>query len=614
MNSNNIHPNHDQQVSTNVQRKKCHGNRRDQRFRKKCRAKGMKPKIIEKLLMKRKQAENQNHNNTKYTNMQKIQSNKQTTDINNSSKPTTINPNKRKRDVSLQELKLNSTLAQSTNQLSTSQPLSKKIKEKNKTTANSSMQNDNNTNKRKYRRSMYLKRLLPRFFKRLSKILKYPPLKDKVTRDFLCARLELMDQQYCLIVDQELWQSYVNIGLEHHIWPNQLYNIAMTTDFELCRQYIIKYIKDIEHELDLYQMKLREQTQLCPVTTLPLVQIDSHLKKLVQRERHYLSVRNNDQLNKFKDDLHVQQLFETISQYQLTFDHNEYRNQLIEIRNKQGAIWEELLILHMRVLCNFLPPKFTELEKFIAPNNYSPKIQNRIAIQVKNNHIKIIKEAKRIWLNIALRAYEITIQEYDHQYRSIWFELKSRLLNDTTVNGGVIFNHFNEYITSQKTKLKNDIRNNVASYRYMLLQNRQRSVSSKNTIRVSPEPYLDLLTNPFNENEWNHLSLGPSFIRLNESAIRPVEQQEAEIKNEHKEITEKVHSHLIQKHSIPFKARILTDYSNDVFDHFNQCYFTPLSCKEQIEVFEQAQKTATIRQKIKKHDLILRVTDTPPDK
>ncbi|CAF1530610.1 unnamed protein product, partial [Rotaria sordida] len=121
--------------------------------------------------------------------------------------------------------------------------------------------------------------------------------------------------------------------------------------------------------------------------------------------------------------------------------------------------------------------------------------------------------------------------------------------------------------------------------------------------------YLDLLTNPFNENEWNHLSLGPSFIRLNQSAIRPVKHQEAEIKNEHKEITEKVHSHLIQKHSIPCKARILTDYSNDVFDHFNQCYFTPLSCKEQIEVFEQAQKTATIRQKIKKHDLILRVTD-----
>ncbi|CAF1086766.1 unnamed protein product [Rotaria sordida] len=62
--------------------------------------------------------------------MQKIQSNKQTIDTNNYSKPTTINPNKRKRDVSLQELKFNSTLVRSTSQLSTSQPLSKKNKGK----------------------------------------------------------------------------------------------------------------------------------------------------------------------------------------------------------------------------------------------------------------------------------------------------------------------------------------------------------------------------------------------------------------------------------------------------------------------------------------------------
>ncbi|CAF1182798.1 unnamed protein product, partial [Rotaria sordida] len=116
MNPNNTNSNNDQQFPTHVRRKKCHGNRRNQRFRKKCRAKGMKPKIIEKLLMKRNQAENRNHNNRKHTNIQKTQSNKQTTDINNHSKPTTINPIKRKRDLSLQE----------TSQLSTSQPLSKK--------------------------------------------------------------------------------------------------------------------------------------------------------------------------------------------------------------------------------------------------------------------------------------------------------------------------------------------------------------------------------------------------------------------------------------------------------------------------------------------------------
>ncbi|CAF1489078.1 unnamed protein product [Rotaria sordida] len=537
--------------------------------------------------------------------MQKIQSNKQTTDINNSSKPTTINPNKRKRDVSSQDLKLNSTLVRSTN---TSQPLSKKIKEKNKTTTNSSMQNDNNTNKRKYRRPMYLKRLLPRFFKRISKILNYS-LKDKVTRDFLIARLELLDEQYCLTVDQQLWQSYVNIGIEHQIWPNQLYNMAKTTDFELCQQYVIKYIKDIEHEHNLCQMKLREQSQLCSITTLPLDRIDSHMKKIVQNERHYLSLRNNEQLSKFKDDLHEQQLFETISQYRLTFDQNEYLNQLMSIRNEQGKIWEEYLVLHMRILCNFLPLKFNELENFTSPTIYTPKIQNKLAIQVNNDRIKIIKETKRIWLNIAFYAYEVKLQEYDHQYQSIWFELKSRLFNDTTVNGNVIFNHFNEYMTSQTNKLKSDIRHNLTSYRHILLENRQRSVSSKNTIRVSPEPYLDLLENPFNEPEWNYLCLGPSFIRLNQSAIRTVDQQKSEIKNEHKDITKKVESHLIKHYHIPWKSRALTDYSNEVFDHFNQCYFTPLSCKEQIEVLEQAQKTTSIRQKIKKYDLILRLTD-----
>ncbi|CAF5136358.1 unnamed protein product [Rotaria sp. Silwood1] len=122
--------------------------------------------------------------------------------------------------------------------------------------------------------------------------------------------------------------------------------------------------------------------------------------------------------------------------------------------------------------------------------------------------MKIIKEAKRVSLNIVLYAYEVKIQEYDHQYQSIWFELQSRLLNDITVNGTVIFNHLNEYMTSEMTKLKSDIRNSVASYRHILLQNRQRSVSSKATIGVSPEPYLDLLENPFNECEWNHLCLG----------------------------------------------------------------------------------------------------------
>ncbi|CAF3776948.1 unnamed protein product [Rotaria socialis] len=39
-------------------RKKCHGNRRNQRFRRKCRAEKMKPAEIEKLIKKRNRIHN----------------------------------------------------------------------------------------------------------------------------------------------------------------------------------------------------------------------------------------------------------------------------------------------------------------------------------------------------------------------------------------------------------------------------------------------------------------------------------------------------------------------------------------------------------------------------
>ena len=43
----------DQLVEEKKRRRKCHGNRKLQRFRKKCRARGMKPHNIEKKIKKR---------------------------------------------------------------------------------------------------------------------------------------------------------------------------------------------------------------------------------------------------------------------------------------------------------------------------------------------------------------------------------------------------------------------------------------------------------------------------------------------------------------------------------------------------------------------------------
>jgi hypothetical protein len=52
----------------------------------------------------------------------------------------------------------------------------------------------------------------------LSKTLNYT-FKGKPEQKYIYLRLNLFDQQYCLKVDEQLWQSYLDIGLQQHVWP-----------------------------------------------------------------------------------------------------------------------------------------------------------------------------------------------------------------------------------------------------------------------------------------------------------------------------------------------------------------------------------------------------------
>ncbi|CAF4424970.1 unnamed protein product, partial [Rotaria magnacalcarata] len=82
----------------------------------------------------------------------------------------------------------------------------------------------------------------------------------------------------------------------------------------------------------------------------------------------------------------------------------------------------------------------------------------------------------------------------------------------------------------------------------------------------------------------------PSYIRVNQSAIRPKCQQETEIKNEHKDIYSKVENHLTDyPHRIPRNNPIFKQYSDHLLDYLNQSYFTPLSYKDQLKSLERAQ-------------------------
>jgi hypothetical protein len=185
-------------------------------------------------------------------------------------------------------------------------------------------------------------------------------------------------------------------------------------------------------------------------------------------------------------------------------------------------MWKEQLMLEIRILCKFLPKNFDDFENFLVPITYLPLSNDRKTIEVKNKRYKIIQEGKRLWLNFTFHVYEIRIMEYQIRYQFEFIKLETKLVNNTitattTTNNGCLslFNNIKEYLNYRTNKLIDEINAEMSSYRRIILQNRQRrSSSTKNSIGVSPEPYLDLIMNPFDTRPWNQLSLGNTHFFL----------------------------------------------------------------------------------------------------
>jgi hypothetical protein len=96
--------------------------------------------------------------------------------------------------------------------------------------------------------------------------------------------------------------------------------MAKTNHFELCQQYLINYIEDIKQQINYYERKLIEQTEVCPIIAITLEQIDHDLKEFVNRERNYLLKRNKNQLEKFKENIQNNQSLGIITTYRPTID------------------------------------------------------------------------------------------------------------------------------------------------------------------------------------------------------------------------------------------------------------------------------------------------------
>ena len=94
--------------------------------------------------------------------------------------------------------------------------------------------------------------------------------------------------------------------------------MTKTNDFQICQQYLDNYINTMKKEIDTCHIQLNNQAQSYPLTTLSLDRLDHYLKGFVECQQKYLSLRNHRQLQKFTDNFHEKQLYETISTYHLT--------------------------------------------------------------------------------------------------------------------------------------------------------------------------------------------------------------------------------------------------------------------------------------------------------
>ena len=173
-------------------RSKCHGNKKLQHFKRKCRVRGLTNDQINALVQARGET-------------------------------LTKQLNKRKRDSSEKDNTINNSI-KSLSQLSISQEEARKKKMK-KTTTDERVSNDHQTMDRNqiestlHKVSKYLKTPLRLLLTSLQHQLNYPLKKNKLEQDYILARLPLFDRQFCLNRVHYLYRTYFELGMEHQIWP-----------------------------------------------------------------------------------------------------------------------------------------------------------------------------------------------------------------------------------------------------------------------------------------------------------------------------------------------------------------------------------------------------------
>ena len=193
-------------------RQKCHGRRNLRRLRKRCRKRGMNEEAIVTFI----------HARNQQTSMEHVTNANDDDDVsaNEHMEITIVLNDTSSHDMTLIKSHKRKQMTPSSSQRSLSQ-LS--VQKKPMTEKQQQQQQPEEviiapTTKVNDRLPMYLKSSSMKLFQALRLHMKRS-LRKKNEQDFIHSRLQLLDRHYRLDLNQNLWQSYLTIGSEQHLWP-----------------------------------------------------------------------------------------------------------------------------------------------------------------------------------------------------------------------------------------------------------------------------------------------------------------------------------------------------------------------------------------------------------
>ena len=301
---------------------------------------------------------------------------------------------------------------------------------------------------------------------------------------------------------------------------HELCLLAKTDALQSCEQYTTTKLVTINQQWNECNSELAKHVQL-PMSILrsSLETLDSCLRKYVCLQQQDLLKFVDNRLVRCQSDIDDQQLYrQLLSGYLLTSAQQEAISHLIHLRQIHLKIYEEFVTLKERILLQFLPRHFDQLEEQITPEYNRPPVVDHILADFKTKRRRILQQAKRSLLSVFAHAYEFKIQECEQEYQQALIEVELNLAKSTMLTSGLTpFHSIKAYMTHHTNRIKQEIHHKISHFNRTIARRRHRSKSAKKTTGICPQVTIDVVRHPMSSDELAYLSRGT----LNGCLIEP---------------------------------------------------------------------------------------------